>query len=50
LELATQHGIAGGRLDAFMTSSRVALVVESKPGSNYGDDQIRRYLEWLNAG
>ena len=35
-ELTTQHGIARGRLDALMTSSQVALVVESKLGSTYG--------------
>lgn len=49
LRLTTQHGIAGGRLDALLTSSHVALVVESKLGSTYGEGQIRRYLEWLVA-
>ncbi len=32
-----------------MTSSQLALVVESKLGSTYGQDQLRRYLEWLDA-
>ena len=48
-ELTTQHGIVEGRLDALMTSSQVALVVESKLRSTYRDDQIRRYLEWLET-
>lgn len=49
LELTTQHGIAGGRLDALLTSPDVALIVESKLGTSYGEAQIRRYLEWLEA-
>jgi hypothetical protein len=48
-ELTTQHWFAAGRLDALMTSQQVALIVESKLGSVYGHDQIRRYLEWLDG-
>lgn len=46
-ELATQHWFAAGRLDALMTSPSSALIVESKLGSVYGADQIRRYLKWI---
>lgn len=49
VQLTTQHGIATGRLDALLTSSDIALVIESKLGSTYGDDQIGRYLAWLQA-
>lgn len=49
LELTTQHGIVGGRLDALPTSRDLALIVESKLGSTYGEGQIRRYLEWIEA-
>jgi hypothetical protein len=48
-ELTTQHGIVGGRLDLLLTSPSLVLVVESKLGSDYGDAQVRRYLEWLSA-
>lgn len=48
-ELTTQHVIPGGRLDALMLSSQVALVVESKLESGYAAAQIRRYLEWLDS-
>lgn len=49
VQLTTQHGIATGRLDALLTSSEVALIIESKLGSTYSDDQIGRYLAWLQA-
>lgn len=47
VEATTQHGIVGGRLDAFFQSHQVALIIESKLGSSYGPGQIRKYLEWL---
>lgn len=50
VEVSTQHGIAVGRLDAYFTGSDFALVVESKLGSEYGDGQIRKYLDWLSGG
>jgi len=40
IQITTQHGVAKGRLDA--------LVVESKIDSGFGDDQITRYLAWLD--
>ena len=49
VEITTQHGIAKGRLDAFLSSESVALVVESKLGSGYGDGQLRKYLTWLDT-
>ncbi len=48
LTISTQHVIADGRLDAFVSSSTVALVIESKLDSSYGDDQLTRYLAWLH--
>lgn len=47
LEITTQHGIAKGRLDALVLSPDLALVIESKIDSVYGDDQLVRYLQWL---
>lgn len=47
LDASTQHGIVGGRLDAFFTSPSIALIVESKLGSDYGDGQLRKYAKWL---
>jgi hypothetical protein len=47
--ITTEHKIAQGRLDAFLTSPSVALVVESKLGSGYGDGQLMKYLAWLDA-
>jgi hypothetical protein len=47
IQASTQHGIAGGRLDALFVSESVALVVESKLGSSYGEGQLRKYLDWL---
>jgi hypothetical protein len=47
VEITTQHGVAVGRFDAFLVSADVALVVESKLGTDYGPGQIRKYLEWL---
>ncbi len=49
VEITTQHGIAQGRLDAFLSSKSVALVVESKLGSSYQDGQLTKYLEWLDT-
>jgi hypothetical protein len=48
LEATTQHTIAtGGRLDALLRTESLALVVESKLGSSYGEGQLRTYIEWL---
>lgn len=49
MEITTEHKIAQGRLDAFLSSSSIALVVESKLGSGYGDGQLMKYLAWLDA-
>jgi hypothetical protein len=49
IEVRTQHGIVDGRLDVFLSSPSVALVVESKLWSVYGPDQLRKYLAWLDA-
>jgi hypothetical protein len=49
VEITTEHRIAQGRLDAFLSSPSVALVVESKLGSGYGDGQLMKYLAWLHA-
>lgn len=44
----TQHGIAGGRLDAVLASPPAFIVVvESKLGSGYGEGQLRKYMDWL---
>ena len=40
-------GIATGRLDAVLIDPSFALVVESKLDSDFYDDQIKRYLDWL---
>jgi hypothetical protein len=46
--VTTQHAIAGvGRLDALLEGGGRRLIVESKLGTDYGKDQIRRYLRWL---
>src|SRR4051794_14982847 len=46
--VSTQYSIAGvGRLDALVDGPGFRLIVESKLGSDYGDDQIGRYLGWL---
>jgi hypothetical protein len=47
IQASTQHGIARGRLDALFVSESVAVVVESKLGSSYGEGQLRKYLDWL---
>lgn len=47
LELATQHVIAHGRLDALITTADSIVVVESKLGSVYGEGQLRKYIDWL---
>ena len=47
LTVTTQHAIAKGRLDALLRSESSVLIIETKVDSVYGDDQIRRYLEWL---
>lgn len=49
VRVETQHGIVGGRLDAYLTGADFALIVESKLGSVYGSDQIERYLKWLSS-
>jgi hypothetical protein len=49
VEITTQHGIAEGRLDALLSSPSLALVIESKLGSDYGGDQLGKYLRWLDA-
>jgi hypothetical protein len=48
IEVTTQHGVAGGRLDALFVGPSFALVVESKIDSGFGADQVTRYLEWLH--
>lgn len=46
--VTTQYAIAGvGRLDALLEGGNRRVVVESKLGTGYGQDQIRRYLRWL---
>lgn len=47
IEIATQHSIAEGRLDAVFRSQSFMLVVESKLESGFHDNQIRKYLDWL---
>lgn len=47
--VVTQYAIAKGRLDALLSSDSTALIIESKIWSVYGDDQIRKYLEWLTT-
>jgi hypothetical protein len=47
IEIATQHSIAEGRLDAVFRSQSFILVVESKLESGFHDNQVRKYLEWL---
>src|SRR4051812_4041397 len=47
IEVRTQYSIPGGRLDALLTGRGFKLVVESKLGTDYGSDQIRKYLRWL---
>ena len=49
IEITTQRAIVGGRLDALLTTSSMALVVESKLSAEYGGDQIRKYLDWLGT-
>jgi hypothetical protein len=44
---STQYGISGGRLDALLEGEGFRLAVESKLGSDYGPDQIGKYLRWL---
>jgi hypothetical protein len=47
LEASTQQQIPAGRLDALFRTESLVLVVESKLQSDYGEDQIRKYLDWL---
>src|SRR3954451_11508462 len=47
LQATTQHRIAAGRLDALLRTESLALVVESKLGSSYGEGQLRAYIDWL---
>jgi hypothetical protein len=49
IQVGTQAGIAAGRLDAVLTGPSFALVVESKLDSDFHDDQIKRYLDWLET-
>lgn len=49
IQVVTQHGIAEGRLDALLLGPELALVIESKIDSGFGDDQIGRYLRWLSS-
>jgi hypothetical protein len=49
VSVETQHGTVGGRLDAYLTGADFAVIVESKLGSVYGSDQIRKYLTWLSS-
>lgn len=43
----TQKVIQGGRLDLLLETPDARVVVESKLGSAYAPDQLRRYLRWL---
>ena len=47
VRVTTQHGVVSGRLDAFLAGPAFELIVESKLNSAYGDNQIRKYLDWL---
>ena len=47
LTISTQHRIVTGRLDALFKSDELLLVVESKLDTDYGDGQLRKYLNWL---
>lgn len=48
ISVSTQYSIAGvGRLDALVDGPGFRLVIESKLASDYGDDQVGRYLRWL---
>jgi len=47
VEVDTQVWIAGGRLDLVLKGRRFLVVVESKLGSDYGPDQLPKYLTWL---
>lgn len=46
--VTTQFSIAGtGRLDALLEGPDHVIIVESKLGSDYGEDQLARYLTWF---
>lgn len=47
VRVTTQHKVVRGRLDAFLATPAFELIVESKLSAKYGDDQIRKYLDWL---
>lgn len=47
LEVTTQHRIAAGRLDVLLRTESLALVIESKLGSVYGEGQLNAYIHWL---
>ena len=47
IEVKTQYSIPGGRLDALVRGPGLRLGVESKLASDYGDDQVGKYLRWL---
>ncbi len=49
IEFSTQHWIEGGRLDAVLTAPPLVVVVESKLQSDYGADQLSKYLDWIAA-
>jgi PD-(D/E)XK nuclease superfamily len=49
LEVGTQHAIVHGRLDVFVSSPMLALVIETKIDSGYGHDQLSKYLRLLDA-
>jgi hypothetical protein len=46
-KVSTQYVIPGGRLDAILELEELVVVIESKLSSEYGPDQLRRYLDWL---
>jgi hypothetical protein len=47
IDVRTQYSIPSGRLDALLTGPGFKLIVESKLGSDFGSDQIGKYLRWL---
>jgi hypothetical protein len=47
LGVSTQQSIAHGRMDAWLWTESLSLVVESKLDAVYGDDQLRKYADWL---
>lgn len=47
LGVSTQQSIAHDRMDAWLWTESLSLVVESKLNAVYGDDQLRKYADWL---